>query len=51
MKTVKQVAEEFQCSVFTIYRLIKKKKIRAIKFNRSLRILEEEIERIKKEGI
>lgn len=51
MRTVKQVAEELQCSIHTIYRYIEAGKIKAVKLNRNIRIADEEVEKIKKEGI
>ena len=51
MRTVKQVAEELQCSIHTIYRYIEAGKIKAVKLNRNIRIPDEEVEKIKKEGI
>ena len=51
MKNIKETANELGISVMTVRRLIGSKKIKAVKILSSWRISEEEIEKIKKEGV
>lgn len=48
MKTKKEVCEFFKVSIGTVNNWIKQGKIKAVKIGRSVRIPEEEIERLKK---
>ena len=50
-KTVKEVAQELQLSERYIHLLIKQGKIASVKYGRTRRIPESELERIKTEGI
>lgn len=47
MYTIKQAAEIFQVHYRTILNWIKAEKIKAVKVSRTIRITEEEIERVK----
>lgn len=50
--TIKQVAEELQVGVTTVKRWIKEGKTKVLRFgHRTVRITEEELDRIKKQGL
>jgi len=49
--TLQEIAEILKISEITIYRYIKKGKIKAIKIGKKWRIKSEELERILKDGI
>ncbi len=50
--TIAQVAKEFQVSVATVKRWIKAGKIKALPLgHRTVRITQEEVDRIKKQGL
>lgn len=50
MKTIKELSEILRLNRNTIWRLIKKGKIKAVKVANKYRIPDEEVERIKREG-
>ena len=49
--TIKQIAEEFQVHERTVMRWIRDGKLQAMRFGKSVRITEEEMNRIRREGI
>lgn len=51
MLTIKQVAEALSVSVMTIVRYLAKGRIRGVRVGKSWRISQEELERIKREGV
>jgi len=51
MMTLRQVAAEVMVSMPTIYRWLKSGKLKAVKMGKVWRVGEDEVERLKKEGV
>lgn len=51
MNTIEQLAEELKANPLTVRKWIKSKRIKAIKLGNHWRVSDEELERIKREGL
>lgn len=51
MLTIKDVAKTLKLHELTVYRYVVSGKIKSVKFGNTYRITEEEVQRIRKEGI
>lgn len=51
MLTISEVAKELKLSEMTIFRYLKSGKIKGVKIGKNWRVKQEEVERIKEEGV
>ena len=51
MWTAKEVAEEFKMAYRTVLNMIRDGRIKAVRVGRGFRIVDEEVERMKREGV